>query len=158
MVSTVVKRKLFYVGLFIMAHALYQAHSVRDTLQLLHHGGSGDVSALPFMHSMTVPVNTMRFFIALEILCGFVVTMIGFVMYKSFSPAKMCDHVSKLSYYQQMNTGIGFYHFNHRGKVTNVGEITSTVAKTDMVAAREGSSAANDGTSIGQEAVQKKQQ
>lgn len=32
------KRKLFYVGVIIMMHALYEAHGIRDVLQKLHSG------------------------------------------------------------------------------------------------------------------------
>lgn len=106
---------IFYVGIVMLAHAVYMAYSIREQLQALHHGRSY-VPAVDF-GGLSMPVTTMMIPIAIEVLIGTVMGIVGFVQRNQMQKARLSDVTKYLRYDHQLNTGIGFVHFNHRGTV-----------------------------------------
>lgn len=108
-----IKRYLFFVGIILLAHAFYMAYSFRHELKA-HHHSTGVIPMASFGGS-DVSVTAVRVPIVIEVLAGMIITMIGFVQRKTLRPARLCDATRHLRYDHQMNTGVGFIHFNHRG-------------------------------------------
>lgn len=106
---------VFYLGLAMLVHAVYMAYSIREQLQARHHGRSY-VPAVEF-GGLSMPVTTMMVPIAVEVLAGTVLGIVGFVQRNKMQKARLSDVTSTLRYDHQLNTGIGFIHFNHRGTI-----------------------------------------
>jgi membrane magnesium transporter 1 len=106
---------VFYLGVAMLVHSVYMAFSIREHLQTLHHGGSY-VPAVNFA-GLSMPVTTMMVPIALEVLIGTVIGIVGFVQCNKLQKARLSDVTRYLRYDHQLNTGVGFIHFNHRGTV-----------------------------------------
>ncbi|KPI90482.1 hypothetical protein ABL78_0412 [Leptomonas seymouri] len=105
----------FYLGVIALVHAVYMAYSIREQLQALHHGSSY-VPAVSF-GSLSMPVSTMMIPITVEALLGTVMGIVGFVQCSKLQKARLSDETRYLRYDHQLNTGVGFIHFNHRGAV-----------------------------------------
>ncbi|CCW66552.1 unnamed protein product [Phytomonas sp. Hart1] len=95
---------LFYVGLLILAHAIYAAMGRRGQLQAWHHSRTwGPLPGLVF------------FLIGAEALLGMLLAMVGFVYRSPLKEARLAELTQYYRYDRNMHTGVGFIHFNHRG-------------------------------------------
>ncbi|ORC93623.1 uncharacterized protein TM35_000015000 [Trypanosoma theileri] len=116
-------RLLFPLGLLLLAHSLYNAHSLRDQLQEHHHKRNADVTTggyFPFIFTMadnTAHVNATTIPIFIELLVGIVFAIVGYVKRLSLNHARLIDKNCDECYDSIMYTGVGFMHFNHRGAV-----------------------------------------
>ncbi|KAH9577585.1 hypothetical protein LSM04_008707 [Trypanosoma melophagium] len=114
-------RLLFPLGLLLLAHSLYHAHSLREHLQERHHQKNGQVAAggyFPFASAMadnTAHVNATTIPVFIELLVGVVLAIVGFVKQSTLHRARLIDKNREESYDSIMYTGVGFMHFNHRG-------------------------------------------
>ncbi|KPA82281.1 hypothetical protein ABB37_03389 [Leptomonas pyrrhocoris] len=106
---------IFYLGVLMLVHAVYMAYSIREQLQSLHHGRSY-VPAVNF-GGLSLPVTTMMIPITVEVLAGTVMGIVGFVQRNKLHKARLSDVTRYMRYDHQLNTGVGFVHFNHRGTV-----------------------------------------
>lgn len=106
---------VFYLGIAMLVHAVYMAYSIREQLQALHLGRAY-VPAVEF-GGLSMPVTTMLIPIAVEVLAGMVMGIIGFVQRNKMQKARLSDVTKLLRYDHQLNTGVGFVHFNHRGTI-----------------------------------------
>ena len=106
---------IFYLGVLILVHAVYMTYSIREQLQALQHGRSY-IPAVEF-GGRSMPVTTMMVPITLEVLIGTVTGIFGFVQCNKLNKARLSDVTKYLRYDHQLNTGVGFIHFNHRGTV-----------------------------------------
>lgn len=107
---------VFYAGLILLSHAVYMAYSIREQLQAAHHGGSGYIPAAN-LGGLQVSTTAMMVPITIEVLAGLVLGIAGFAHRHQMQDARLSDVTKYLRYDNQMNTGIGFVHFNHRGTV-----------------------------------------
>ncbi|CBZ30337.1 conserved hypothetical protein [Leishmania mexicana MHOM/GT/2001/U1103] len=106
---------LFYAGMLLLAHALYMAYSIREQLQAVHHS-HGHIPAASF-GGHNVSTTAMMVPITLEVLAGTLLGIAGFAHSHKMQDARLCDVTKYLRYDNQMNSGVGFIHFNHRGTV-----------------------------------------
>ncbi|KAG5493966.1 hypothetical protein JKF63_01798 [Porcisia hertigi] len=105
----------FYAGLLLLAHSLYMALSIRQQLQAAHHK-RGYIPETGF-GGHRVSSTAMMVPITIEVLAGVVLGILGFAHRHKMQKARTCDVNKCLRYDDQMNTGVGFIHFNHRGAI-----------------------------------------
>ncbi|CAJ1022595.1 conserved hypothetical protein [Leishmania braziliensis MHOM/BR/75/M2904] len=106
---------LFYAGLLLLTHAVYMAYSIREQLQVAQHSRSYIPATNLEGHS--VFPTTMMVPITIEVLAGMLLGIAGFAHRHKMQDARLCDVTKYLRYDNQMNSGVGFIHFNHRGTV-----------------------------------------
>ncbi|KAG5468273.1 hypothetical protein LSCM1_02251 [Leishmania martiniquensis] len=106
---------LFYAGLLLLAHALYMAYSIREQLQAVHHSRS--YIPIDSLWGGSASSTTMMVPITIEVLLGALLGIAGFAHRHKMQDARLCDVTKYLRYDNQMNSGVGFIHFNHRGTV-----------------------------------------
>ncbi|KAK7200741.1 hypothetical protein NESM_000132200 [Novymonas esmeraldas] len=106
---------LFYAGLLLLTHAVYMAYSIREQLQAVHHG-RGFIPATS-LGGHSVSTTAMMVPITIEVLAGMVLGIAGFAQRHKMQDARLSDVTKYLRYDDQMNTGVGFIHFSHRGTV-----------------------------------------
>ncbi|KAG5493206.1 hypothetical protein GH5_01946 [Leishmania sp. Ghana 2012 LV757] len=106
---------LFYAGLLLLAHAVYMAYSIREQLQAAHH--SRGYIPVATIGGYSVSTTAMMVPITIEVLAGSLLGIVGFAYRHKMQDARMCDVTQYLRYDNQMNSGVGFIHFNHRGTV-----------------------------------------
>lgn len=112
---------LLTVGICILVHAFFMAYSIKDRLQNSRYergtsteGLTGEASLLSSSLSST---STYMLVIAVEACVGVVVIVYGYAKRSVLRPARLVD-VNKMDRYDRcVQTGIGFIHFNHRGKL-----------------------------------------
>lgn len=113
------KGLVFYAGCLVLAHALYIAYMAKDSLQAWHHGRS----YLPVLSiaNVSMPTSAVILVIVVEVLVGIVAAMFGAVGRATLQPARLAETTMYDRYDNNMYTGFGFSHFNHRGRLASKG-------------------------------------
>ncbi|GET92291.1 hypothetical protein, conserved [Leishmania tarentolae] len=106
---------LFYAGVLLLTHALYMAYCIREQLQAAHHAHS-HIPVASFA-GRNVSTTAMMVPITIEVLGGTLLGIAGFAHRHKMQDARLCDVIKYRRYDNQMNSGVGFIHFNHRGTV-----------------------------------------
>lgn len=120
---------LFLAGLLLLFHGAYMAFSMRDRLQMLHHRQSV-IPAVDFTATADAAMTATMLPIAVEVVVGMVAATVGYAWRSEMVEARLCDLTRYARYDHQMNTGVGFIHFNHRGSMASKGKAAAAVEKT----------------------------
>ncbi|CCW60631.1 unnamed protein product [Phytomonas sp. EM1] len=111
-----IKNYLFYIGVLILAHAVYTAITTREQLQAWHHGRvNPSVRSFNVIPAVSTPV--LLFIVSTEAIIGMLIAMTGFVCRSTLREALLTELTQYYRYDRNMYTGIGFIHFNHRGTI-----------------------------------------
>lgn len=113
------KGLVFYAGCIVLAHALYVALSAKENLQAWHHGHSY-VPALS-LGGVSLPTSAVILVIIVETVVGVLTAMFGAVGRAELQPARLSETTKYDRYDRSMFTGVGFTHFNHRGRLAGKG-------------------------------------
>ena len=123
------KLPIFFVGLGLLAHAVWYCVQVKDELQAAHHAKTASASALSVFtdvpvlpvtasgattvagHGLPLPIMASTFLSLVLIIYG------GATSLFSFQPIKRKAVAAEVaSFDQTVCTGDGFISFNHRGR------------------------------------------